>query len=537
MASGLAFSLLALLLCAALVAYLRERQRRRRALMELRELSGRADVVLDSARDLVFVLDSEWRYVYSNALFHEVTGLAREAMLGHTIWALFPDAVATPLAAAARRVMDERQSESLEYRHVPWDRWFETRICPVPCGGVAFLATETTGRRRAEEALREADRRKDEFLGTLAHELRNPLAPIWYSLEIVKSGPSDPAVVESAHAMMDRQLRHLVRLVEDLVDVSRITRNRLELRLAEIDLAAVIEHAVERCRPLAAQRRNEILVEMLPAPIHLRGDAERLAQVFGNLLANACKYSEEDGRVQVRVEREADAVLVSIQDSGKGIPTEFLPQVFEMFARIDGAAQEGLGVGLALSKRLVELHGGSVTVHSEGLGRGSVFRVRLPHSTESEATRAQDFAGPETPPRPRRVLTADDNRDAALSLATLIRAMGHEVAVAFDGEEALIKAAEFQPDLVLLDLGMPKLDGYQVCRTLRAQPRGPDLVIIALSGRGQEADRERSKGAGFDEHVVKPVDHAWIARRLAMGSDVGRSASSDTLPNSDEADA
>jgi signal transduction histidine kinase/ActR/RegA family two-component response regulator len=365
-------------------------------------------------------------------------------------------------------------------------------------------------------ALQDADRRKDEFLATLAHELRNPLAPVRNSLHILRLA-ADDATVARVRAVMERQVDHLVRLVDDLMEVSRITRGKIELRRERTDLARVLRAALETSQPLIDACGHRIDVELPAEPLPLDVDPVRLAQVFSNLFNNAAKYAECPGDIRVRAWRENGMVAVSVRDDGIGIDPGMLAHVFEMFAQVDGThrrSQGGLGIGLTLVRSLVQLHGGSVSAHSEGIGRGSEFVVRLPLATGAEATTAAPEPLPaETPPM--RVLVVDDNRDAADSLGVLLGFLGYVVEVAHDGLGALRAVERFRPALVLLDLGMPEMDGYEVARRLRAQPDGQGLVIVALTGWGQEEDRLRSRQAGFDHHLVKPTDIDALQRLFA----------------------
>jgi signal transduction histidine kinase/ActR/RegA family two-component response regulator len=357
-------------------------------------------------------------------------------------------------------------------------------------------------------ALQNADRRKDEFLATLAHELRNPLAPVRNSLHILRLAGAEDATVARVRAVMERQVDHLVRLVDDLMEVSRITRGKIELRRERTDLARVLRTAIETSQPLLDAAGHELAVELPPGPLPLDADPVRLAQVFSNLFNNAAKYAERPGHIHVRATREDGQVAVSVRDEGIGIEPGMLAHVFEMFTQVDGThrrSQGGLGIGLTLVRSLVQLHGGTVAAHSDGIGRGSEFTVRLPLATAALAQVPAREQAP-APPVPLRVLVVDDNRDAADSLGVLLGFLGYSVEVAHDGAAALRVVERFHPALVLLDLGMPEMDGYEVARRLRAQPRWRDLVLVALTGWGQEEDRQRSREAGFDHHLVKPTD-------------------------------
>jgi len=357
---------------------------------------------------------------------------------------------------------------------------------------------------------RESDRRKDEFLATLAHELRNPLAPIRNMLEIMKRSDGDVALIEKARSTMERQLSHMVRLIDDLLDVSRISRGKLQLKRERIELASVVYPAIEACRPFAERARHEVSVTLPPERIYLDADPVRLAQVFGNILNNSCKYTAPGGKIWLSAERQGGDVLVRIKDTGVGIPSDQLSGIFEIFAQVDRTleqSQGGLGIGLTLVKRLVEMHGGTVAAYSEGPDRGSELVVRLPVLREppKEQQAPEPAAAGSTPGR--RVLVVDDNQDAAVSLAMLLELTGHEVRTAFDGLKAVEVAGEFLPDVVLMDLGMPKLNGYEAATRIREQMWGERMVLVAVTGWGQEDDRRRTAEAGFDGHLVKPVDH------------------------------
>jgi signal transduction histidine kinase/ActR/RegA family two-component response regulator len=372
---------------------------------------------------------------------------------------------------------------------------------------------------QATRALREGDRRKDEFLATLAHELRNPLAPIRNALAVLRSEAAvDPEHPEKSElfGIMERQVEHMVRLVDDLMEVSRITRGKIELRKTRLDLAVVLTSAVETSRPLVEAGGHRLSVALPPLPIEVDGDFVRLTQVFANLLNNAAKYTDHGGSITLTAQCEDDEVVVSVRDTGIGIPADLLPRVFEMFVQVDrgaGGAQGGLGIGLALARTLIEMHGGSVEARSEGVGHGSEFLVRLPVAV-SAVTPAES---PTTllPPSRRRVLVADDNRDAADSLATLLRRMGVETCVVYGGREALEAAVSWRPDLALLDVGMPDMDGCEVARAVRARSELQSVFLVALTGWSQREDRRRTRAAGFDEHIVKPAEARALRALLA----------------------
>jgi PAS domain S-box-containing protein len=373
-------------------------------------------------------------------------------------------------------------------------------------------------RKQTDAALRESDRRKDEFLATLAHELRNPLAPVTNSLELMKSAKDNEELVEHARSIMERQVAQMVRLIDDLLDVSRIVRDKLELKTEQVDLATVIKQAVETVKPLAERAKHNLEVRLPETPIYLEADPARLAQVFGNLLTNSCKYTESGGHITLIAERQGSDVVVSVKDDGVGIPPEMLPIVFDLFTQVDRSLERtggGLGIGLSLVKRLVEMHGGSVVAHSDGAGRGAEFVVRLPIFVEAPPIAASQPVEPKTNESTRRILIVDDNRDNAETLARLLAISGHETSTANDGLEALRLAEQFQPEVILLDIGLPEMNGYDVCQKIRSQPWGRDIVIIALTGWGQDEDRRKSKDAGFNGHMVKPAELSKLERLIA----------------------
>ena len=364
---------------------------------------------------------------------------------------------------------------------------------------------------RANEQLREADRRKDEFLAILGHELRNPLAPIRNAAQIMSRRPSVDAELADLHAVIARQVEHLAHLVDDLLDVGRITRGKITLQRAPTAMATVLERAIELARPLVEERGHELHLALPDEDVIVDGDPVRLAQIVGNLLNNAARYTPPRGQIWLAVESAGAEAVVRVCDNGIGIPPDRLDEVFEMFTQVAEppiAGPRGLGIGLALVRRLVEMHGGRVHAASPGLGQGSEFVVALPAVPGASAPPADLRAAPAGVPagaRSRRILVADDNRDAAQMLALMLRMEGHEVLVAHDGLEALDVAKSFQPELVLLDLGMPRLDGYETAKRIRTEPWGATVPLVALTGWGQEDDRRRTAESGFSAHCVKPV--------------------------------
>jgi PAS domain S-box-containing protein len=378
--------------------------------------------------------------------------------------------------------------------------------------GASKIARDITARK-------EEDRRKSEFLALLAHELRNPLAPLRNGLQVLRLAGNSAQAAEQARGMMERQLHHLVRLVDDLLDVSRISRGKLHLHKGRITLASVVGDVLELCEQAVQQHGQELTVTLPDEPVYVDADKTRLAQALWNLLSNAVKYSDRGGRIWLTVRREGDEAVISVKDTGVGIPAAMLPRVFDMFTQVDRSlekSQGGLGVGLTIVKRLVEMHGGTVEAHSEGHGMGSEFVVRLPIVLSVAQERQEGGDEQQAPPTARRrVLVVDDNVDAASSLAMVLKLMGNEVRTAHDGLEGVAAAREFRPDVILMDIGMPGLNGYEACRRIRQEPWGKGVVLVALTGWGQEEDKRQAREAGFDRHMVKPVEPAALGKLLA----------------------
>jgi signal transduction histidine kinase len=381
------------------------------------------------------------------------------------------------------------------------------------------LQSEVAERTRAEQALKEADRHKDEFLAMLAHELRNPLAPILNAVQLMRMKPMADPQLSWSRDVIERQLSHLTRLVDDLLDVARITRGRINLSREPTELAVLIARAVETVQPLMQARGHEFASEIPAGTLTINADPLRLTQAFGNVLSNATKYTERGGRISLTVCQQGTDVEIRVRDTGIGIPAELLPRIFDLFTQVrSDHSQSGLGIGLALVRRLLQMHGGTITAHSEGPGQGTEFLIRLPllletaHSANGEkSTTATDDA----PPVRRRILVADDNADALETLATVLELGGHEVFSAANGSLALESAERHLPEVALLDIGMPLLDGYEVARRIRAQAWGKRITLVALTGWGQDTDRRRSQEAGFDSHLVKPLDLDKLTQLLA----------------------
>jgi PAS domain S-box-containing protein len=502
---------------------------RRRAEEALRQSEQRWRTMAEALPNLVWTDLPDGQCDWLSSQWGKYTGIPETELLGLN-WlemVIHPDDRERTLKCWQDACAD-RGDYDLEYRirrHDGQYRWFKTRGVPVrdDAGRIVYwfgTCTDIEDHKRAEEALREADRRKDEFLATLAHELRNPLAPLRNALQILRMPRLDAATAERSREMMERQVQHLVRLVDDLLDVSRVMRGKINLRRERVELASVVARAVETAQPLIDVQGHAVSVDLPDESLPLDADPVRLAQVVGNLLTNAAKYTEPGGHIWLTARREGGEVVLTVRDTGIGISPAMLPKVFDLFVQADHAAnrsQGGLGIGLTLVKSLVEMHDGSVVARSDGQGRGSEFLVRLPLA----APREPDHGGggesrPAEAARGRRLMVIDDNRDAAESLAMLLRLQGHEVRVAHDGPAALELLGAYRPEFVFLDLGMPGMDGYEVARRMRKRPGLAGVRLAALTGWGQSEDRRRSAEAGFDYHLVKPVEPAVLEKLLRV---------------------
>lgn len=482
---------------------------------------GRFNRFMHSLPGLAWIKDRDGRYVYANEAAMRAFQRKPGALYGLTDADFLPEETAAEFIANDRRALAEPGGlhfvEALRHDDGQLHSSIVSKF-PIPGrdGNPAFvggIAIDITERLRAEEELKEAHRRKDEFLATLAHELRNPLAPIRFAVEICRT-QSDPQARDRALDVVDRQIQQMSRLLEDLLDVSRISYQKLTLRPEEVDLIGILERAVETSQPLRNEAGQSLQLKLPSAPLLLDGDSVRLEQVFGNLLRNAAKYGGEGSEVCLAATAHDSEVVVSVRDNGAGIPPDRLADIFEMFSQVKtpgGGSQGGLGIGLSLVQGLVALHGGRVEAHSDGLGKGSEFIVRLPLRSPEDSVSSLRGAAPaasvtKSEGGVRRLLIADDLKDNADSLSDYFRAKGCEVRTAYDGETALAEARSFRPDAVLLDIGMPVIGGHEVCRRIREEPWGRNILIVAITGWGQEADRRLTSDAGFDHHLVKPVE-------------------------------
>jgi PAS domain S-box-containing protein len=504
--------------------YLKDMHERRMAENALVAAERRLSLLVRSIEDHLVAYDNEWRATFVNDSAAREFGRPHDELLGRSIHELLPDVIGGPYWQTLLHAQASGVAVTLEHHHARCDRWFESRIYPTP-EGITVLSTDITERKRAAQALADreralvlADRRKDEFLATLAHELRNPLAPIRQAAHIAGLPNATEAQVRWSREVIERQVRHMARLLDDLLDVSRVSMGDIPLRMDTVEVGAIVDAAVETARPMIDARRQQLAVPDACRSVTLHADANRMAQVLSNLLSNAAKYTLPEGRIELSVACDDDGLAFSVKDNGIGIAPGDLDTVFGMFTQLDTSVDRtegGLGIGLALVKGIVELHGGSVQARSEGVGHGSEFIVRLPRALV--VARKAPQAEPRTPsaPRPLRIVIADDNDDAAETLSMLLALDGHEVHKANDGGRALALARELRPDLLLLDVGMPVMNGLEVATAVRAERWSDATRIVALTGWGKDEDRQRALAAGFDRHMTKPVDPEALRHLLA----------------------
>ena len=500
-------------------------------------------LLVESVQDYaIFLVDPEGRVASWNAGAERLLGFKEEEILGHEIAQLFtPDDI-------EKGAPEQELKEALATGRGSDDRWHVRKDGTYLFGsgvttplrddrgalrGFVKVMRDQTEKKQMEEELRnraealaKADREKDEFLAVLAHELRNPLAPVFYALHILDRDP-DPVVQRQTRGIVERQVHRLARLIDDLLDVSRISTGKIDLRREQVALRRIVENAVEVAGPLFEARKHEITVSLPPEEVWLEADAARLEQVLSNLLNNAAKFTGDGGKIWIVAERPDDHVFLRVKDTGVGMDPELTERVFDLFAqgsRSLDRPQGGLGIGLTLAHRLVEMHGGTITAHSDGMGKGSEFVISLPVMPRASAAQAGPREPVAPPARSLRLLVVDDSEDTAEMMSTLLGMAGHDVRVAHSGPAALKAAAAHQPDAIVLDIGLPGLDGYQVAQRLRQDPAMKDVVLIAASGYGQESDRRRSREAGFDHHLVKPVDPQRLQEILAEVAEVAEKA-------------
>ena len=501
---------------------------------EIRRSEARKSAILESALDAIITIDHEGNIVEFNPAAEKMFGWTRFEALGKPLVDLIVppslkerhrQGMARYLATGEGPALD-RRLELAALRSDGTEFPVELAVTRIPFSGPPMFTgyiRDITERKRMEDELRgradellAADRRKNEFLATLAHELRNPLAPIRNGLQVWRLSEHDPKLMEQSREMMERQLAQMVRLVDDLLDLSRVSRGTIELQTERIELERIIEQAVETSRPIIDQAGHQLTLDVSTSPIYVNADLIRMAQVLSNILNNAAKYTEPGGQIRLSAFRQGDDAVVKIIDNGIGIPPDMLPSIFDTFTQVNrrlDRSQSGLGIGLSIVKTLVEMHNGSVEATSEGIGKGSQFIVRLP-IVLSVVESGSDVEQTRGPSGACRVLVVDDNRDAAASLAMMLRVMGNESKTAHDGLEAIEVAASYRPDIMFIDIGMPNLNGYETARKIREQPWGKTMVLAALTGWGQDDDRRKSEEAGFDYHLVKPAEPSLVEKIL-----------------------
>ncbi len=483
--------------------------------------------VIDAVPSVIFVKDAEGRFLLGNEALARFCGTSIENLIGLTSESVNPN---TDEAAQFYK-NDIEIISTCKPKIIPEEKvthadgslhWYSTVKIPLidddHCTKLLGVATDITERKRAEEALRLADRRKDEFLAMLAHELRNPLAPIRNAVQLLKMQKTTTSQLAWSSDVIDRQVTHMVRLLDDLLDVARIMQGKVRLELERFELNDIINNAVETSRPLIESRKQELIISQTTPPQWLIGDRVRLAQVLSNLLNNAAKYTGEGGKIMLNVMREDANAVIEVKDTGIGISADILPHIFDLFSQADHSlaySQGGLGIGLTLVRRLVEIHGGTVTAASGGIGQGSSFKVRLPALPMDSSAAEPALAEPVLPTPKLRILVVDDYADAAESMMMLLQAKGHEVEIADCGMKAIERAQVFHPQVVLLDIGLPDMDGYETAKRLRALPEAQEATLIALTGHGQTEDYERSQSAGFSHYLLKPLNFDELSAVLA----------------------
>ena len=505
--------------------------RRRAAEEAVHETARRFRALVEASAQMVWTTDPQGNILDDSPSWRAFTGQSyRQSKGWGWIDAVHPEDRATARTAWQHSIQsgDVLMSEfRVHHAESGDDRWTAVRAVPLKdergvVGGWVGMNIDVSELRAADDALRDADRRKDEFLAVLGHELRNPLAPLTTGIQLLRTAAEKPELVQPVQAMMERQLTHLARLVDDLLDLSRVSRGQVDLKREVVDMRAVIETAVEVARPILNENRHKLTLKLADTPIMVDGDFHRLTQVIGNLLNNAAKYTPPGGKIEVTGGAEEGRATVRVRDNGFGIPPERVGKLFRMFSQIPEHRARtgggGLGIGLALSRHLIELHRGSIGARSEGLGKGSEFTVRLPitslplqNQPEKEDWYSADTAG-------RRVLVVDDNVDAASSLCMMLQLKGHTVQMVHDGSAALRAIQSFSPEVVLLDIELPDINGYEIAKRIRSKREGKSIVLIALTGRGQQDDKDRAREAGFDEHFTKPVDISLLATLIGAGA-------------------
>ena len=491
---------------------------------KLRIERDRSQAVFDTMTEGFVMMDREWTVQYMNGEGYRLSDRIGQQVIGHNHWDIWPEHVGTDVERLYQRVMQTRSSETIEFHNTYPDGrmlWLEIRVYPATEGGIALFCRDVTCRKEAEERLQDADRRKDEFLAMLAHELRNPLAPIGAAAELLQRVKLDEEQLRKTSAVISRQVSHMTELIDDLLDVSRVTRGLIDMDKAPLHIQQVVTDAVEQVSPLMRAHRHELTLRLTSQTAMVAGDKKRLVQVVSNILNNASKYTADGGHIALRATANDSDVLVEITDDGIGMTPDTTKHAFDLFAQAERTSDRssgGLGLGLALVKSLVDLHGGSVACKSEGLGAGSTFTIRLPRLSELDRPADRNALEDATKPKPAaalRILVVDDNVDAAEMLKLLLEAIGHEVVVEHGAYDALERAKLCKPQVCLVDIGLPVIDGNELARRMRSQSENAGAVLIAVTGYGQESDRLSTLAAGFDHHFVKPIDTVALTSILS----------------------
>jgi PAS domain S-box-containing protein len=494
-----------------------------RSQAELRTERDQSQYIFDSMTEGFALLDRDWKVLRINAEGLRIAQRSAHEVIGRNHWAVWPELKNSRLEEIYRQVKETGKADIVE---LPFtfpgqnNGWVEIRAYPSLGGGLAFFFRDITERKAAQEKLQDADRRKDEFLAMLAHELRNPLAPIAAAAQVLQLAKLDESRVRQTSRLIDRQVKHMTGLVDDLLDVSRVTRGLVELDQVPIDVRQVVAYAVEQVMPLMRSRQQHFALHLPPDSTAVRGDEKRLVQILTNLLNNAAKYTQEGGNIALKVDVHAEHVLIEVRDNGIGMAPALAARAFDLFAQAERTSDRssgGLGLGLALVRSLVELHHGTVRCESAGLGKGSTFTVCLPRLIEDASQSGGQHADSDAPHEAGslRIMVVDDNEDAAAMLALLLEASGHQVIVEHRALQALERARKEVPQVCLLDIGLPEIDGLELARRLRAEPQTAHALLIAVTGYGQDQDRTETLAAGFDHHLVKPVDMDKLAAILA----------------------
>jgi PAS domain S-box-containing protein len=490
--------------------YFKDVSEREKASRVIKELNERNRKILESITDGFFAIDSDWRFTYVNPQAGQMLDSDAGELIGRTLWETYPGLVGSEFERVYRTAAVDGVTSTFTDYYPDHDRWYEVNVYPAATSGITVYFRDVTKRVRAEAALRESDKKKDEFIATLAHELRNPLAPIRSGLEIIRRVGNDSEKFAETLYIIERQTNQIVHLVDDLLDISRITQGKIYLKKKRIELKTALEMALETSQGFIDESNNELEMNLPDEPIFIDADPTRIAQIFLNILNNAAKYSEPYGKISLVASKKEREVHISIKDTGLGIAPEMIPKIFDMFSQIETPEKQergGLGIGLNVVKKLVEMHGGTVEAFSEGVGRGSEFVVHLPLDAEqlesSPVDKISKTDNGQAAKKQHRILVVDDNEDAVGMLEVLLSMEGHMIRTALDANTGIETAENFQPEICLCDIGLPGMNGFELA--IRLRELLPTSLLISISGWGQPEDRRRSMLAGYEHHLVKPV--------------------------------